>query len=155
MNASEVIKSAYIKIGKLAAEQSLSGADTQTAIEYLNDLMYSISYLGLSYTEVTAGSDEITTEAYAWKWMKNQLALELAPEFGVLESYAAIERMASEGWSAIIVATSRIGPPQLSGNVPRGSGNMSPGNRESKYYSETDSGILTETNQEIIVEDDT
>ena len=153
MIASTLIKNAYVKIGKIARSEGVNAEDTSTAIDILNELMYSVDYMNLGYTEVTSGATEITTPAYAWKWMTNKLALELSSEFGALESYPAIDQQVSEGWGSILIAGPRLGPPQVSGNVPLGSGNRCPG--DALYYTESDNGILTETNQQIIVEDGT
>lgn len=153
MKASTLIRNAFVRIGKTGAAQSVDGQDTLDAISRLNNLMYAVEYVGMGYTEVDSGSDDITTPAYSWRWMEIALGLELAPEYGQLESYVALEARLDQAWSPIIGSLQRIGPPQLTGNVPIGSGNRRPG--DCQYYTETDDGILTETNQEIIVEDAT
>lgn len=156
MNANELIRDALQDIGRVAAEQPITGDEGATAIRYLNNLMYSKVHLGLGYTVVTNGSDTITTPAYAWEWMIKALAVRLAAQFGQLESYGAIKQDEKNAYSIVLSSTGRLSPPQLSGNVPYGSGNRDTGDGYSKkFYTETDDGVLTETNQQIIVEDDT
>lgn len=155
MKASDLIRDAYQEIGKGAAEQAISPDMTQTAIRYLNNLMYAKDYMGLGYTEVTAGSDEITTPAYSWLWMVKALAVKLCPQFGIQENYAQLKADEKEAWSTVLISLSRISPPTFAGTVPKGSGNRKRGYYESPYYSESDNGLLTETNQDIVVEDAT
>ena len=155
MNAEELFRRSYQLIGKGAAEQPISGDMAATAIQYLNDLMYSKDHMGMGYTEVTTGTDPITTPAYTWKWMRVALALELAPEFGVVENTMMLEQQKKEAWSTVLLSLQRISAPTIAGTVPVGSGNRRPGCYDSPYYSESDDGVLTETNQEIAVEDDT
>lgn len=155
MNASELIRDAYQEIGKSAAEQTIGGDMMQTAIRYLNNLMYAKDYLGLGYTEVTDGADAITTPAYSWEWMVKALAVRLAPQFGVQENYMQLKEDENQAWSTVLISLSRISPPTFTGNVPLGSGNKRPGTYTGRFYTEADNGLLTETNQDIVVEDDT
>ena len=154
MNAEQLFRRSFQLIGKGAAEQTITGDMANTAIYYLNNLMYSKDHMGMGYTEVANGTDNITTPAYTWKWMTVALALEMAPEFGVTENAMMLDQMKKQAWSTVLLSLQRISAPTLAGTVPRGSGNYSPG-YDSAFYSETDSGILTETNQDIIVEDGT
>lgn len=155
MQALELIRDAYQEIGRQASEQEITGDMGQTAIRYLNRMMAAKSYYALSYTEIANTSDEITTPEYTWEWMVKNLAIKLAPQFGTLESYGALVEDADEAWSTVLIYLSRISPPQLNGNVPYGSGNKRPGNWSRKFYPETDNGVLTEGNAEIVVEDGT
>lgn len=155
MKASELIRDAYQEIGKAAAEQSISGDMLDTAIRYLNNLAYSKDYILTGYTTVTDGDTEITTPAYTWLWFIKALAIKLAPQFGQLESYSFLKADESDAWSTVLISLQRIPPPQLNGNVPYGSGNRMSGSRSRKFYPESDDGLLTETNQDIIAEDDT
>jgi hypothetical protein len=155
VQALELFRRSLQKIGRTASEQEITGDMGQTAIRYYNDLLASKSYYALGHTEIANTSDEITLNEYAIKWATNALALEMADEFGALESYGTISDKAEEGWSTVLIYVSRIGPPQLHGNTPYGSGNKTPGNWTGNFYPETDDGILTEANAEIVVEDGT
>lgn len=155
MKASELIRDAYQEIGKVAAEQSISGDMLDTAIRYLNNLAYSKDYILTGYTTVVDGDTEITTPAYTWLWLVKALAIKLAPQFGQLDSYTLLKSDESEAWSTVLISLQRIPAPQLNGNVPCGSGNRMPGSRDTQYYRESDDGLLTETNQDIIAEDET
>ena len=156
MIANELIRDAFQEIGKAAAEQSITGDMTNTAIRYLNNLMAAKDYIIVDYTTVTSGDTPITTPAYCWMWMIKALAIKLAPQFGQLESYVSLKEDEKELWMSVLIGMQNIPPPQLNGNVPLGSGNKCPGQGYlKKYYTESDDGILTETNQTIIAEDDT
>lgn len=154
MKASSLINQAFSDIGKKANENPISGQEMQDAIDALNLMMYSYSRSGLGYTEVTSSSDDITTPAYSWLWMRKKLAQLLAPEYGRLESYVFLDTQEKDAYAAVRIAVGRIGPPQLDGRVPIGSGNQSPGAWEDRFYQESDAGILTQTNQDIITEDE-
>lgn len=154
MTAEELIRQAFFEIGKTASQQSISGDDYNTAILRLNALVHSTPTIP-NYTVIIDASDEITSPSYCDRWLIKALALDLAPQYGQLESYTALKEDKSEAWSAISRSLVRIGAPQLNGNVPYGSGNQMPGSRYKRYYTETDDGILTEQNAQIIVEDGT
>ena len=151
--ASTLIRDAYRDIGKGAAQQSIKPYMTDAAIVALNDLMASQPY-NMGYTEITSGSDQITTPEYTWVWMRKALAIDLAPEFGVLESYPLLERQMQKAWSNIKLRIAQIPAPEVMDTVPMGSGNVEPGDCH-QYYTETDDGVLSEQNAQIIVEDDT
>jgi len=155
MKASTLIRNAFVRIGKTGASQSISGEDTETAISRLNNLMRSVSWIGMGHTEVTSATDDITTPEYSWEWMEMKLAIKLSPEYGQLESYVSLKEDIAEAWSPILASLNTIGPPQMHGNLPRGYGNRRMGDRCGRYYTETDNGVLSETNQAVIVEDDT
>lgn len=127
---------------------------TNTAIRYLNRLMSSKSHLGMGYTDIVKGSDEITSPSYSWEWMVCALSIRLAPQFGRLDSYSALESDEQEAYSTVLLGAQKITPPQVSSNVPLGSGNKCPGDsRYSDFYTETDDGILSQENQIIVTED--
>lgn len=155
MIASELIRDAFQEIGKVASQQPITGDETATAIRYLNNLVYSKAHIITDYTAVTDGSDEITTSDTFNLWLVKALALKLAPQFGQLESYGFIKEDEKEAWMSVLITNSRIPAPQLNGNVPYGSGNKAPGCTTNTYYPETDNGVLTEQNAQIIVEDGT
>jgi hypothetical protein len=153
--AAEIIKQAYLEIKAVAASEPIPPDQYEVAYQRLNYLIDSEPLIP-NFTALTSSSDEITSPSYCNRWMIKALALDLAPQFGQLESYGIVERQMTEAYSVILRSLSRIGPPQLNGNVPMGSGNITPGSRYgNRYYRETDNGILTETNAEIIVEDST
>lgn len=152
MIASDLIQDAFLEIGKNAAEQPLIGAETATAIRYLNNLAYSKAHILTDYTVINSGSDELTTSDTFNMWFVKALAIKLAPQFGQLESYMMLKEDEKDAWQAVLIQNSRIPAPQLNGNVPYGSGNKTPGSNTDKFYPETDSGVLTEQNAQIIVE---
>lgn len=155
MIASELIQDAFLEIGKVAAEQPITGDETATAIRYLNNLAYSKAHILTGYTVITAGSDELTTSDTFNMWFVKALAIKLAPQFGQLESYVPLKEDEKCAWQAVLIQNSRIPAPELNGNVPYGSGNRTSGGYTDRFYKESDSGVLTEQNAQIIVEDDT
>jgi hypothetical protein len=155
MIASELIRDAYQEIGKQASEQAITGDMGATAIRYLNRLMAAKSHLGLGFTEVAQASDIITTPEYTFEWMVKALAIRLIPQFGQLDSYLIVKNDEKEAYSSVLLGTQRISPPEFTSNVPFGSGNRDSSSYSKRFYSESDDGLLTETNQQIIVEDDT
>jgi hypothetical protein len=155
MNASELIRDALQDIGLVAAENPIDGEETVSAIRYLNRLMAAKVHLGLGYTEVVTGGDDITTPEYSWEWMQKALAIKLAPRFGTLDSYSFLKEDEVNAYSTVLLATQQISPPQLMSTVPMGSGNGYLSDCGNGFYTETDNGVLSETNQQIVVEDDT
>ena len=154
MTAAELIKQALLEIKGTAAEQAVQGATFETAALRLNILVYSTPEIP-NYTVVNSGTDSITAPAYSWRWLIKALALDLAPQFGTLENYLAIESDKKTAWQAISRTIVRLSPPQLMDTVPMGSGNKSPGGNYRKFYTETDDGLLSESNTNIILEDGT
>ena len=155
MLANELIRDAYQEIGKIAAEQPIAGDETNTAIRYLNNLIYSKAYLLTDYTVITSGSDPITTPDSFNMWLIKALAIKLSPQFGTLESYMPLKEDEKDAWCSVLIQLSRIEAPQINGNLPYGSGNRTPGNYTDRFYRESDNGVLTEQNGSIVVEDDT
>lgn len=153
--AQEVMREAYFDIQAHGAGQDIPPDFYNTAVVRLNALITSEPVIP-NFTVITSSSDEMTSPDYCNRWIIKALALELSPQYGTLESYTVLEDQKKDAFSVILRSNSRIGPPTLSANIPYGSGNRRPGSRYSgHYYPEEDNGILTETNEEIIVEDDT
>lgn len=156
MIASDLIRDAYQEIGRVAAEQPIRGDETATAIRYLNNIAYSKSHIITNYTVIASGSDEISSDDSFNMWFIKALAIKLAPQFGQLESYLPLKEDEREAWQSVLIANSRIPAPQLNGNVPYGSGNRNnSGGWSDRFYRESDDGVLTEQNAQIIVEGDT
>jgi len=156
MIASDLIRDAYLEIGKSAAEQPITGDETLTAIRYLNNIAYSKAHIITDYTVIESASDEITSSDSFNLWFIKALAIKLAPQYGQLESYLPLKEDEKDAWQSVLIANSRIPAPQLNSNVPYGSGNRSSSNGYSdRFYKESDDGVLTEQNAQIIVEDDT
>lgn len=155
MLASELIRDAYQEIGKVAAEQPISGDETATAIRYLNNIAYSKAHIITNFTVVTDAGDEITSSDAFNLWFVKALARKLAPQFGQLDSYQFLYDDEKEAWQSVLITNSRIPAPQVNGNTPYGSGNRTSGGYADRFYSETDNGVLTEQNSQVIVEDDT
>lgn len=155
MNAAELIRDSFQDIGLVAAENPIDGEKTVAAIRYLNRMMAAKLHLGLGYTEIVSAGDSITAPEYAWEWMQKSLAIKMAPRFGQLDSYVHLKEDEQEAFSTVLLATQSIGPPELSGNVPLGSGNHRAHGCGHGFYQESDDGVLSETGQQIVVEDGT
>ena len=98
--------------------------------------------------ELISDFDNLASESrqFGTDWIYN---------FDKLQKCDLLKEDESDAYSTVLLLAQRIGPHQFSGNVPLGSGNRRPGQYSGRYYTESDAGLLTETNQEIIAEDDT
>lgn len=154
MKARELIDQAYFNIGKLASEQPVKPAEDLAAIRKLNNIMYSKADLGLGYTIVSTAGDDITTPNYSWRWMEYALSVDLHPQFGTQDiDFSLLKSLREEAYSDLLDAIVDIPPPELTGNVPLGSGNTGFNEYGPEFYTETDDGVLTEQNSIIVTED--
>ncbi len=116
MNAEEWIRDALQEIGQQAAEQPLSPDQTQTGIRYANRLMRAKAPLGLGYTVIDSGSDEITIPAYAEEWAVKALAVRLASQFASYEGLAELKMDEMEAFKDVL----RNQPIDISMSMPEG-----------------------------------
>jgi len=138
------------------AEQELVADETQTAIRYLNRYMFMIDAQGISlgYTEVSNLGDPITAPSGAIMGMIKNVAIMMAPQYDVTVSQA-LASAASEGLAAMRKLARNIQPTQLPCTLPIGSGNEGDFFDIDHFFPCTDDEILTETNRNILLEDNT
>ncbi len=128
MKAEELIRDSLMELGVVAAEQPVSPDQMQTAIRYLNRLMYSYDYLGLGYAVVDSGSDNLTIPPYAEEWAVKALAVRMAKQFGPADDIMLLkddERVAYRNMLAHI-------PLDIAQNYP---GNLPVGSPNSNFFS--------------------
>jgi len=156
--AEQVISQALSLILVRQSESPLRPDEYQSGIETLNDLMtmWDSSGLPLGYTLVDNLSDEITVPAFALLAIKQNLAIQLAPEFGgnidqMLLSNAAMAKRAL--YSAVVRAEASCYPSTL----PVGSGSSgSSGGRSRRFYPGCPQELLvTEQDGAILLESQT
>lgn len=81
--AREVVKSALRKIISLGDTEEPSTSEMADGLEALNDFMESLAVEGVTVAHQTlALTDTVNLDPAHIKTVKNQLAVELAPEFG-------------------------------------------------------------------------
>lgn len=152
--AQQLIRQAYIDIGKADREKNLTAEKFQDAVLTLNQIALSSSFI-VDYTIVSSSSDEITAPLYSHMWLRKALAYDLACQHGVSEAIPLIAQQKKEARKIITLSIGRIGMPSLNSNVPLGIANRGFNHCDRRYYSESTRQILTEQGSEIITEDGT
>lgn len=154
--AADVIRDALQEILVQAAEAPIGADKAQTAIRYLNRMMfaYDVDGISLGYTEVTNLSDPITVPNGAIEAIIANLAIRLAKQFmkPVTPDLAA---RASEGEKTLLNLAVTIGPSQYPETLPVGSGNEHDTNFGDSFYSQPEEPILIEGGGFISVESET
>lgn len=152
----EIVTDAMEEIVVQADEAPIEPSEGRAAIRLLNDMMFSFAARGLNlgYTVVYSLGDIITVPLGAIRWIKLQLAIELAPKYDVeisntlaskaRSAYKAVQNLAIDGIYSEYPST-----------LPYGSGNYEAGGWDSTYYPDQQETILTETGGSIALEDDT
>lgn len=156
IKAGEIITDAMEEIVVQADEAPIEPSEGRAAMRLLNDMMFSFAARGinLGYTAVASLGDVVTVPLGAVRWMKLQLAVELAPKYNVeisntlasklRSAYKAVQNLAIDGIYSEY-------PPTL----PFGSGNYEAGGWDTVFYPDLEGTILTETGGSIALEDDT
>lgn len=153
--AGEIVIDAMEEILVQADEAPIEPSEGQAAIRLLNDMMFSLDANGvnLGYTEISSLGDIVTVPPGAIRWMKLQLAVELAPKYNATitqeilmklkSAYKAVLNLSFEGLQSAYPYT-----------LPTGSGNDG-SDYDSVFYPDEEDTILTETGGSIALEDDT
>lgn len=154
VKAGEIVTDALEEIVVQADEAPIEPSEGRAAVRLLNDMMYSYAAKGieLGYTAVSNLGDLITVPLGAVRWMKLQLAIELAPKYNVpvtndmmlkvRDAYKAVLNLSIDGIQSEYPFT-----------LPTGSGNDF--DTEEQFYPDYEDTILTETGGSIALEDDT
>lgn len=152
----EIVTDAMEEIVVQADEAPIEPSEGRAAIRLLNDMMFSFAARGLNlgYTVVYSLGDIVTVPLGAIRWIKLQLAIELAPKYNVeisntlaskaRSAYKAVQNLAIDGIYSEYPST-----------LPYGSGNYEAGGWDSTFYPDKQDTILTETGGSIALEDDT
>jgi len=156
--AGSIVKDALGEITVLGAEAPLEAVDGQLAVRYLNRMMAAFDADGISlgYTEVSQLDDAITVAAGAIAGMISQLGVMLWDHFSDGQPVPpTLLARAISGKNTMRKIAIVIIPSQYPSTLPIGSGNESDYGRESHFYPDQQDSILTEANQNIVVEDNT
>ena len=99
--AREVVKSALRKINSLADTEEPSTSEMADGLEALNDFMESLAVEGVTVAHQTLVLDDtVNLDPAHIRTVKNQLAVELAPEFGAAVD-PQVAFIAREGMKAL------------------------------------------------------
>ena len=154
--ATVLIKKALQKILVQASEQPIESSEMSDAISELNDMMLELDADGiaLGFTVITNPSDTITVPDGAIGGIASNLAIRLAPEYDEPIS-AGLFASAKSGMSAMRKLGVTIEQTSFGGTLPIGSGNEGDTFDDYHFYDEIPDSALTETNGNILLEDET
>jgi hypothetical protein len=153
MKAEELIRDALQEIGQQAAEQPIQPDEVQTGIRYLNRIMRGVDYLGLGYTVITSGSQDVTIPAYAEEWAVFKLAIRLAAQFPSTDQLQIIMQNEREAWNNLLIQHISVPETEYPDTLPVGSGNERSIYQNDVFYPVSDDSILTESGDNILLED--
>lgn len=156
VKAGEIVTDALEEIVVQADEAPIEPSEGRAAIRILNDMMFSLDARGISlgYTVVTSLGSAITVPLGAIRWMKVQLAIDLAPKYDVQVTAMMLQK-AKEAFQAVLNLSVEVTNAEYPATLPQGSGNDYPGYEDTTFYPEQEATILTETGGSIALEDDT
>ena len=137
-----------------ATEADLEPSETEDTIFFMNNFMTELDANGvnLGYTIVTSLSDTITIPAGAINGMIKNVAIQIAPQFDALVTPALIAA-ARRGLKVMTTLGLNLQPAQFPCTLPIGSGNEHDDFNENHFYPCPDETILTEGNDNILLED--
>ena len=153
--AGDIIIDALGELVVQAAVADLQPDEVQLAIRYMNRFMFQLDANGiaLGYTEVNSVSDTVTIAAGAMMGLVKNLAILLAPQFDAVVT-PELARDASNGLKTMRRLGSSVIASSMPCTLPLGSGNEVDGlNNDFHFYPCPDDQILTETNRNILLED--
>jgi len=146
--AADIIKSALQEILVQASEAPIEADEAQTAIKYLNRMMFRFAADGinLGYTKVSNLGDPITVPDGAIDGIVSNLAVRLFPQFSAPTTQIDPILMgdAREGLKTLEMLGVHVGPTSFPSTLPIGSGNEWEGSWGDHFYPESDNPILTE-----------
>lgn len=153
MRAEIVVRDALQEIGQQAAEQPVQSDEMATGIRNLNRLMSGYANLGLGYTILSSGSDEVTIPTYAEDWIILALAKRLSAQFPSLSDSdkISLDNNLKVAWNNLLENQQVISDCTYPSTLPIGSGNQGVfGNR---FYPIDDNNILAEDGDNILLEE--
>ena len=154
--AGEVINDILLELIVLGSNADMDPSETAVTIRYINRFMSKIALQGvnLGFTKITSVSDTITIADGAITGLIKNVAKSLAPQFGAVLTLDFLDD-ARDGLDAMRRAGSAIVASSMPCTLPRGSGNDWGGVSDARFYPCPDDQILTETNRNILLEDET
>lgn len=156
VKAGEIITDALEEILVQADEAPIEASEGRAALRLLNDMMYSYDAKGihLGYTWLDSTGDVLTVPLGAIRWIKLQLAIELAPKYDATVT-EDILRKTKDAFQAVLNLTVDMADSEYPSTLPQGSGNVYPDGAYYPFYPDQQDTILTETGGSIALEDDT
>lgn len=156
VKAGEIITDALEEIIVQADEAPIEPSEGRAAMRILNDMMFSYAARGvqLGYSAVSSTGDEITVPLGAIRWMKIQLAIELAPKYDAAVTPVMLQK-AKDAYQAVLNLAIDNADSEYPPTLPQGSGNDYPDYSSSTFYPDQEDTILTETGGSIALEEDT
>ena len=153
MKAEVLVRDSLQEIGQQAAEQPVQPDELATGIRYFNRLMRGYAWLGLGFTTLVSGSDEVTIPAFAEDWAVCLLAKRLSTQFPSLpdSDKVTLDANLKEAWNNMMLQVDVSLEQSYSYTLPVGSGNE---NRLfiDRFYPEDDDNILQEDGNDILLE---
>ena len=156
--AETVILDAMQLLGIQASESALESDEVQTVIRQMNRLMarYDAEGISLGYTEVTKLASPITIPLGAVDGLVTNLAIAIAPHFlNPGELPPELVALGISGKQAMRNLAVTAGTMAYPSTLPVGGANEWPGWSNRHFYPETQEQIDSESNQNIVVEDNT
>jgi len=153
--AASVVADILLELIVLGDESPIDAPEAQSTIRYMNRYMTMLSAKGidLGYTKVSNLGDSITIPDGALMGLIKNVAIMMAPQFGVPVS-GDLREGARDGLAAMRKLGITYLPTSMPCTMPRGSGNEGSGGWSSDpFYACPDDTILTETNGNILLED--
>ena len=156
VKAGELITDAMEEIVVQADEAPIEQSEGRAAIRLLNDMMHSYAARGinLGYTAVSSLGDVLTVPLGAIRWMKLQLAIELAPKYDAQVNQLLLLKV-KDAFQAVLNLTNDGMQSEYPYTLPRGSGNDYPDYASNQFYPDQTDTILTETGGSIALEEGT
>lgn len=153
--AGEVINDILLEIVAMGADADMDPSETATTIRYINRFMAMIAANGinLGFTKITSISDTLTIPDGAIIGLVKNVAKLIAPQFGAVIT-VEVHEAARDGLKAMRRLGTSITPSNMPCTLPMGSGNDND-IRDNKFYTCPEDQILTETDNNILLEDDT
>ena len=154
--AGEVASDILLELVVLGADADLDPSETLSTLRYMNRFMSMIAAKGinLGYTQVTSLDDTLTIADGAIIGLIKNVAKLVAPQYGAVVT-PELHEAAKDGLDAMRRLGTTITASSMPCTLPRGSGNEGDVQNGWKFYDCPADQILTETDRNIILEDDT
>lgn len=143
--AKTLINDVLLEIQVNGAEQAVQAVDFQTALRYLNRMMFEFAEDGinLGFTEVTGPDDPITVNRGAINGIIANLAIQISNtyDFNIGPDLAS---RAVESKRVMTKIATQISPSSYPDTLPIGSGNETEYSSSDKFYTDDPNTINTE-----------
>lgn len=155
--ATTVIQDILEEVTVAAAEQPIPATDSNKVIRYMNRYMAALDVEGVSlgYTIIDNPTDPVTVPDGALEGIVFNVAIRILTSYGIPLT-TELAQNARQSKKTLYKLGVTIKPTQYPARLPIGSGNEDDGSYSvDKFYPGTQETILTETNRDIGLEDNT